>query len=77
MVPCAGSGTYDILLKYNINNSYLKNMYSRTWAKQKRLEDKEVIKHFVKFLKENGIPDLEIDSYPDKENRNSPEICVL
>lgn len=41
---------------------------------QQKLTDKEVIRHFVKYLSEQGNPGLEVDIWPDEENRESIEI---
>ncbi len=41
------------------------------------MKDSEVIEAFVAFLRERGRPGLRIDSWPDKENRNSSEIDAI
>jgi len=36
--------------------------------------DRDVIKAFVNYLRANGYPSIEIDRWPEDENRNRPEI---
>ena len=47
-------------------------------AKMKNsLNDESVVKLFVDHLRQNGYPDLSIDSWPEKLNRNTPDIEVI
>ncbi len=39
-----------------------------------KLTDKEVISLFVKYLAAQGNPGLEVDTWPDEENRQSTEV---
>ena len=41
------------------------------------MKDKDVVKAFVKYLRDNGHPGLCIDRYPDEANRSSPDIDAV
>ncbi len=41
------------------------------------MEDRKVIESFVAHLQGSGHPGLKIDRWPDRENRNSPEIDAI
>ena len=41
------------------------------------MKDYEVIDAFIEYLREHGHPELRIDCYPDKENRDSPDIDAI
>ena len=41
------------------------------------MDDCDVIRAFVAYLRENGHPDLQVDRWPDKENRASSDIDAL
>ena len=38
------------------------------------MEDHHVIDAFVEYLRDNGHPDLRIESHPDDNNRKTPKI---
>jgi hypothetical protein len=41
------------------------------------MKDWEVIEAFVSYLRKHGYPALKVDRWPDKENRNSPDIDAI
>jgi hypothetical protein len=41
------------------------------------MNDRDLINIFVTYLREHGFPDLRVDSWPEDENRNSPEIDAV
>ena len=41
------------------------------------MNDRDLINAFVMYLQEHGFPDLKVDSWPEDENRNSPEIDAV
>ena len=41
------------------------------------MNDRDVIKAFVNHLRANGYPSIEIDCWPEDENRNMPEIDAI
>ncbi len=41
------------------------------------MDDRDVIKVFVDHLRANGYPSIEIERWPEDENRNTPEIDAL
>lgn len=41
------------------------------------MDDRDVIKAFVNHLRANGYPSIEIDRWPEDENRNTPEIDAI
>src|SRR5574341_1664078 len=43
----------------------------------KSLDDKDVIKAFVSYLRRSGYPTLKIDRWPDEENRDSSDIDAI
>ena len=46
-------------------------------AKQNLLQDYDVIDAFIEYLRKHGYPELTVTSYPDKENRSSPDIDAI
>jgi len=44
---------------------------------QQKLTDKEVVGLFVKYLAAQGNPGIEVDTWPDEENRQSTEIDAI
>ena len=41
------------------------------------MDDRDVIKAFANHLRANGYPSIEIDRWPEDENRNMPEIDAI
>ncbi len=41
------------------------------------MNDRDVIRAFVLYLRENGHPGLKVDRWPEDENRNSSEIDAV
>jgi len=41
------------------------------------MEDKKIINKFVEYLHGKGYPDLKVDRWPDKENRDSKDIDAV
>ena len=41
------------------------------------MKDYDVIDAFIEYLRKHGYPELTVTSYPDKENRSSPDIDAI
>jgi hypothetical protein len=41
------------------------------------MEQREVIEAFVSYLRDHGYPSLEVERWPDEENRTSPDIDAI
>jgi hypothetical protein len=41
------------------------------------MNDRDLIDAFVTHLREHGHPDLQVDSWPEDDNRNSPDIDAV